>query len=340
MTKTDPLGLQPRPRTGKPTFDPSNGRAESALVAIRSIWVEHEPQERIIASLRSYVRANREVRGVPLNGRRLSQPFQAGKSSIAWRLKELAAQERAEQGLPPNPNQILIVTINKRMTLRQFYQAILVMLEDDFYDAERIGPHERERDRRRRERRSAETLLAMIADWGRRLGVELLVVDEVQRLDRVSPDAEDVTTEIQTILDRGVMPILLLGNEASRPFLERNRELAVRLGSPFALEPLREENDRDMALFIRFCREYDRQLDATGCMRRLSDLGSADVSEHLFAVSGGHVGRAARIIQEAAVHAAARDADFVEAHDLSRAIRDFAIPIGWIEGDPFSTKYA
>ena len=335
MSVIDPLGVQPRPTTGRRSPAPASERAQHALAAASRIWVPHGPQEQILGSLRTYVAANRGKRRVPLNGKRLSQEFQAGKSSIAWRLKLELEQERLTNGLEANPHQVLIVTINRRMTLRQFYQAILVMLEDDFYDAERLGPKEREQDRKRRERRSSETLQEMVADWCGRLEVDLIVIDEVQRLDRESSDAEDVTEEIQTFCDRGIVPLLLIGNEESATFLNRNRELAVRLGTPLRLEPL-PFDDAGMSLFMRFCRGYDRQLQATGCTRRLSGLASPEIADALLEASTGHVGRAARIIQEALTHAVARDADFVEAHDLSFAVRNFAIGLGWVVGDPFS----
>ena len=340
MAIVDPLGVQPRPTTGSRTPNWSSERVEEALGGVDRIWVQHRPQENIVSALKTYVAAKRGIRGVPIDGRRLSQFFQAGKSAIAWRLKAVLAADRARAGLEPNPHQVLIVTVNRRTTLRQFYQKILAMLEDDFHEVERLGHDERTRDKRRRERKSSEALQDMVADWGVRLGVELLVVDEVQRLDKQSDDAQDVTEELQTLCDRGIVPLLLIGNEKSAPFLQRNRELAVRLCTPLELKPLDMDDDGQARLFIEFCDEFDRQLVSTGCMPRLSALASPTIVDGLYAASSGHVGRVARILKEALSHAAARGAPFIEEHDLSCAIRDYAIGLGWIDRDPFSRTAA
>ena len=336
MAIVDPLGLQPRPTSGNQTPDWSSERVEKAMIGVDLIWVEHGPQEGIVSALKTYVAVNRHVRGVPLDGRRLSQFYQAGKSAIALRLKKVLMAEDIASGREPNPHQVLIVTVNRRTTLRQFYQTILAMLEDAFHDVERLGHDERARERRRRERRSSEALQNMVADWVLRLGVELLVVDEVQRLDRVSDDAEDVTEELQTFCDRGIVPVLLIGNERSAPFLQRNRELAVRLGTPFELKPLDFDDDHQARLFIAFCKEFDRLLVSSDCMPQLSGLESPTIIDGLYAASSGHVGRVARILKEALSHAAAREASLIEAHDLSKAIRQYAIGVGWIDRDPFS----
>lgn len=336
--KVDPLGVQPFPTSGTARPDWSSPRVAMVQTGLRGIWVEHPPQEHAISALRLYVAASRGIRGVPLSGRRLSQLFQAGKSAIAWRLKTVLAEERRAAGQEPNPHQVVIVTINRRMTLKQLYQAILALLADDFHALERLGPSEREREARRRERQTSETLQRMLADWVVRLGVELLVVDEVQRLDRASEDALDLTEELQTFCDRGVVPLLLVGNEKSEPFLRGNRELAVRLGTPLELKPLDMGDDDEARQFIAFCSDFDRQLRKTSCMPCDSGLGSPAIVDALYAVSSGHVGRVARVLQEAVPHAAARGAALVEPHDLSRAVRDFAIPLGWIDRDPFSAR--
>ncbi|GAA3262555.1 hypothetical protein [Sphingomonas yabuuchiae] len=50
------------------------------------------------------------------------------------------------------------------------------------------------------------------------------------------------------------------------------------------------------------------------------------------------MGRVARLIGIAASDAALRGADKVEAYDLSRATREFAIGAKWLTDDPFSRK--
>ena len=56
----------------------------------------------------------------------------------------------------------------------------------------------------------------------------------------------------------------------------------------------------------------------------------------LIEASGGHIGRAARIIQVALPEALERGAVTLEPYDLSNAVRDYAMELGWVGYDPFS----
>ena len=54
------------------------------------------------------------------------------------------------------------------------------------------------------------------------------------------------------------------------------------------------------------------------------------------AASGGHVGRVARILEHAVEHAAWRGGLTIEAYDLSHIVRTYAVPMGWVDHDPFA----
>lgn len=340
----DPLGTQPRHVTGNaaPDYgDPHlDARVDAANAAFATIWVDHPPQAAVISQLRRYIRQTQGKRGVPISGRRLSQETQAGKSALVWRLKAELAAERAAAGLPPNEYQVIIITIEKHMTLKSFLQEILKQLGEDDLDPEGIEPG-RKRDRPVEDRRSYKTLETRIAHWSKRLGVDLVVADEAQRLDRVASDASNVTERIQTFLDRGIVPLLLVGNGKSHAFFEKNGDLCARLSKPLVLRQLRPDvktdaGRADARLFKGFCRDLDDKLVATGAVKVSPRLTDHDTLDALLAVSSGHVGRVARLIEEALPLAAERDAVTIEAVDLSNAVRGYAIGNGWIDTDPFS----
>lgn len=197
----DPLGTQPRHITGNaaPDYDDPHLDAlvDAANAAFASIWVKHAPQVAVNSQVRRYIRQTTGKRGVPIPGRRLSQATQAGKSALIWRLKAELAAEREEAGLPPNEYQIVIITIEKHMTLKGFLQEILKQLgEDDIDPDPEAFESVRKRNRTVEDRRSYKTLETRIAYWSKRLGVDLVVADEAQRLDRVGSDASQVTDRI------------------------------------------------------------------------------------------------------------------------------------------------
>lgn len=325
MAAKDPLGVQPVPLTGgrNACFGDADARRRSLLAAnlLQDEWIEHAPQRAIIDELMRYRDETRGRLGRPLTGRRLSQFSQAGKSRTMERLKTEMALEREAAGLPANPYQVVIVELDRRMTLKGFYQEVLKKLDDEFWD----------------EKVNAKALENRIADFVRRLDVEILVADEVQHLRRRANEAGEVTDRLKVFLDRGVVPLVLVGDEDSVPFFGANGKLAARLGRPLELAPLKRVR-ADAKLFKQFCVAIDALLVSKGVFAIASCLHDRDVLEALLQVSSGHVGRVARLVGLAASEAALRGADAIEAYDLSRATREFAIGAGWLKDDPFSRK--
>jgi len=341
-----PKSRQPAPRTGRKRPDPFDtqalARAEAAEAKLAAIWVQYEPQQAILVQLRRYMRLCKQQQpGTAFNGRRLSQVSQAGKSSTIERLrKELADEERAA-GLAPNPLRLLHVTMDRRMTVKMLFQQILNQLGDNFVNAEwrDNGTVPRGADRARWSRNDNIKMLEQrIAEWVPKLGVECIAVDEVQHLDRPTDDACEVTKKLQAFLDSGIVPMVFIGDDTSRKFFASNPQFAARLLRPLELRQLDVKKSADRAQFMRFCQEFDRQLLESGIVNFSCGFDEPDTLEGLIAVSGGHVGRVARLIQTALPAALERGAATIEPYDLSNAAREYAIDLGWIDYDPFAIK--
>jgi hypothetical protein len=325
--RKDPLGCQPAPVTGRRTPDRSDMGARRGASRARRIleelWLQHAPQQAIIDELVRYRDDTLGRRGRPLTGRRLSEHSQAGKSATMARVKHELALDRENEGRPPNAHQVIIVELDRRSTVKQLFQEILKALGDEYW-AQPV---------------SAKLLEDRITDFVRRLDVELLIVDEVQHLRRKADDAGEVTDKLKVFLDRGVVPLVLVGDEDSVEFFRENRKLAARLGERLQLLPLDPEGSaRDARLFKRFCAALDEALVANNIFGRSSELTTPATLDLLLRVSGGHVGRVARLIQLAAPAAVWRGAGQVEAFDLSRAVRGYAMENGWVDHDPFASR--
>lgn len=325
----DPLGIRPAPASGdlQPRFLDELPRAnsEAALAACLATWVKHDHQEIVIAQIRAYLGSwamalDKESCG----GRRLSQYSQAGKSSTMRRLRKVLAQARQAGGMVPNEYQVVIVTLKKRLTLKGLYRLILKALGDPHYDQERVG---------------MDTLLKRIEEMSVRLGMDLLVIDEVQHLDNETRDATEVLDQLKTFVDEALFPIVFVGDEDSQNFFERNGKLAARLGDPLELRPLQPLSNEDDALaFRKFCHNFDKALVGKKAIGKLAGLADPSLLDGLILASGGHVGRVARILQIAVPHAVWRGAETVEAYDLSHAVRSYAMKNSWIDYDPYSTR--
>lgn len=346
--------------TGRARPDPYNldalARAEAAQTVVEDLWIETERQRAVLNAIRSYMRscARERLKGKAITGRRLSQHSQAGKSSIAEQLIRELQQEARAAGKEPNPLRVVHINIDQRMTLKMLLQEILNRLGDDFVDEPgsrgvRLAPAVRDVTRPK----TSDTMKVLeqrIETWVRKLGVELIIVDEIQRLvtkpetdvdpddpgSFLTADATDVTKKLQAFLDRGVVPLFFIGDEHSPKFFALNRHFAARLLAPLELAPLDISKSADRKRFHEFCVEYDRQI----VDRELTTVGTClthpAVLTGLIKASSGHIGRAARIIQVALPAALARGAVTMEPYDLSNAVRDYAMPMGWVEFDPFS----
>lgn len=354
---------KPRRLTGRVRPDPNDTgaqrRAEHAREVLENgFWVETERQRAILNAVRSYMRSCRRTRGrkgTSISGRRLSQHSQAGKSAIAERLIHELEQEALAAGQEPNPYRVIHINIDQRMTLKALYQELLNRMADDFVDEPdpkglRVSPYEA-REIRGTSRDTMKTLEQRIEEWVIRLGVELVIVDEIQRLvtrpesddfDPENPgsyltaDAMDVTKKLQAFLDRGVVPIFFIGDENSPKFFRLNKYFAARLLKPLELIPLDVNKTIDRKRFFDFCLEYDRQLVDMKVVSVPTCLTQTDVLTSLIEACGGHIGRAARIIQVALPEALERGAVTLEPYDLSNAVRDYAMELGWVDHDPFS----
>jgi len=346
--------------TGRAKPDPYDdvalAKAEKARSALRDMWVDTARQRAILNNLRSYMRVCTTRRpGTPINGRRLSQFSQAGKSAIAHRLAVEVEEEDKAAGREPNPLRVVHITITRRMTVKMLYQDILNRLADDFSDEPgQFGVRLTPEQRKKITGSSYDNITVKeqrIAEWCRKLGVELLVVDEIQRLvtktkiqriDDDDPtgfltaDAEDVTFRLQTFLDRGVVPVVFIGDETSPAFFDLNPHFRPRLERPLQLLPLNPGRPRDRMHFNDFCIGYDAELLKRKVIAISTCLSEPQILAAMLIASGGHIGRAARIIEIALPAALERGAITMEAYDLSNAVRDYAIGNGWVKVDPFS----
>lgn len=317
------LGAQPRHLTGKrfPDYaDPhASERASASAEAFKTIWIDHGPQLAIISRVLKLHRDSIGRKGQPLGGLRLSQDSQAGKSATFARIKKLLADQRSASGLEPNPYQVLIVGLDKKTSLKSVFQDVLLAMHDPDWS---VG--------------TEKVLRVRIDEFVQKLGVELLVVDEIQHLKREGNDVRDVTDALKRWLDTGSVPLALVGNLDSKPFFERNQQLCARLGVALDLSPLDAARQRDAVYFKTFCAKFDEELARSGATLTKASLEEPHLLDGLLAASGGHVGRVARLLEHAVDHTSWRGAVTVEPYDLSSVVRSFAIPMRWVDHDPFA----
>lgn len=313
-------GCTSHPITGHllPQWDDAGTARESfALKAFGEIYVPYPPQIAIMQRIEALRSSSLGRRGQPLPGLRLSEVSQAGKSATLQRyIWDLHEKSRLEGG--HNPHRVIYVGLKRRITCKMLYQHILKTLGDPNAD-----------------RGNIEILSQRMEEFLPRLGVELLIVDEVQHLANNRSDSSQVTDELKSFMDAGLVPVVFAGNDASLRFFEENNQLSARLGIPLELSPVSVKSKTQTSAFKTFVMRLDRAIHASCGMRQLSRLDDANTVKGLYLASGGHIGRVCRIVGAALSFASRRDADRIEAYDLALAVHGLAVPSKWTEVNPF-----
>lgn len=303
------------PQTGSPKRDYSmyGDRAAAATRFSIDLYQPTDVQERLIRQIRSFHGSCAGLRGMPLPGRSLSAPSQAGKSRA---ISECARRINAEE--PANPSRMLHVGLTERITIKMLYQRILA----DIGDPEAFG------------RYSLELLRQRCTELLPQVGVELLVIDEVQLIGRRTSGNYEVADALKSMLDQGVVGILFAGNEQAGEIFDVNPQLRGRLGIPLDLPPVDPTSTGDVASLRAFLNALDERIAATG-LAGPAGLGTATNVRRLGKSGGGHVGRICRIVAAALEHACARGADRMEDYDLSFAVAHLAVPARWCGANAF-----
>lgn len=316
------LAADPRsPATGRafPLADEDAvDRTTAAMDAFQTIAVPYGPQQAIATRIKVLRQRTIGQRGTPLPGLRFSQVSQAGKSFILQKTREEILRANLMCTESPNPYQVLYLGLEVRITVKMMCSALLQKLGDPYSH-----------------KGNSDEVKLRTKEFMEHRGVELLIIDEVQHLASDTMHNADVTDEIKRFLDAGIVPVVMAGNEASRPFFERNPQLASRLGTPLELSPVEATKTGQLSAFKTFCADLDEAMLAAGCVRKRSGLSQPEQLSGLLAASGGHIGRVCRIVEAALEHASLRDADLVEVYDLSFAVDTFAIPQGYVSTNPF-----
>ncbi|MBC3941184.1 ATP-binding protein [Sphingomonas albertensis] len=303
-----------------PQFDEATDiRLADALRSFKTIFLEYERQRAIQSRINVLLISCIGIRDVPLDGRRLSEVSQAGKSKMLTVFRDRINQSPMADGSVPNPHRVLYFELKGSQTLKMLCVMILQKLGDPHWN-EGNGDDVQER----------------VRVFLRQRGVQLLIIDEVQHLAGDSQNKMDITDELKLFLDAGIVPVVFAGNEKSKKFFERNEQLCARLGRPLELTPLSGGLAHDRVLFKTFCRDLDAAMVAKSITRASSNLSEKVALKGLLAASRGRVGRVVRIVEVAMEHAVSRDADYIEMYDLSHAIETFAMPQRYVAKNPFT----
>nr|WP_314258448.1 ATP-binding protein [uncultured Devosia sp.] len=282
--------------------------------------------------------------GEPKQFATLFAPSHVGKSTAVRNYQEKVAVPAAvSRGLVPSDlpldeqvkrqKLVVHVTLEGGATPRSLCADILAALGDP-----------------RSARGTKNLMLRRVYDLLAELGVELLVIDEIQHLavskHRSTDDTDlrsiersrtsEVTDTLKAMLIRGVVPMLFVGIEEARPYLLDDIQLALRCHEEIDFGELSWEDPEERQTFIDFVGRLGIHLAKEGLFPERANFLAHDIPACLHEASLGRLGIACRIVAKACMHAAKAKVETVTRDHLSKAVDTFAIPRGIVTTNPFT----
>lgn len=287
-------------------------RTGAILDAFESIYIPTPSHQAIHLECDILRHANRNRKGKAMGALRLAQLSSASKTACFENYCEKAIAEHARLTGNTNPYLILYISLLSCTSPKTICQEICRLLGDENWE---IG--------------TTSDLINRMRGFVARAGVELIIIDEVQELKGKRNDRKDVTNLLKSLLNKGIAPLVLVGDETSEDMFEDNIHLVNRAGSELKLEPFSLHDTSRLGEFKGFCLDLEAEMLRQNLVRHEGVLSKGKQQKLLLKWSGGHIGRVCRIIAQALQHSILRCATAVEEQDLRYAIENFAIPAGY-----------
>ena len=291
--------------------DPAE-RAGAILDAFESIYIP-TPSHQVIHQQCDILRhTSRNRKGKAMGALRLAQLSSASKTACLENYCRTAIADHARVTGKTNPYVVLYLSLLSCTSPKALCQEICRLLGDENWQ---IG--------------TANDLLHRMRAFIERAGVELIIIDEVQELKGKRNDRKDVTNLLKSLLNMGVAPLVLVGDETSKDMFRDNIHLANRAGTELKLEPYGLKDTSRLGEFKGFCLDLEAEMLRQRLVKHAGVLSDGKQQKVLLTWSGGHLGRVCRIMAQALQHSILRCATAVEEQDLRYAIENFAIPNGY-----------
>jgi hypothetical protein len=278
-------------------------RLGDKLAQLQEIRLPYPRQLVVMSGFDEIRLAGLKMKGKRMLGMTLFEPTHCGKTTAAEQYMELRNSQAPEGRLP-----IVYVSLENIGTSRSLYVSILQALDDGFATS------------------GTEQILRMRAIAAlEKVGAELLIVDECSHAGKKSGFGGELTSSIKQFLDRGVVPVAMLGTDAAISIFRKDRELSGRMVAPHHLGPLQWYNETDRELWIGFLKALDARMVADGIIAKPIGLSEPGLDQALCEATAGVIGHLVGTVRMALRSAVLDGRETIAFDDLVHAVDAFNI---------------
>lgn len=309
--------LSPKTGTIRKVYD--RAKTEEVVAKLKSfsdVWIDtpyHHQLQSGLDTLRLFGKVSDEVTHRAL---RCLAPPSTGKSTVARKYRDLINLEAGSQG---KNKPVLLVSLSNSMTSKKLITSMLMELGD---------PHATKGV----EQLQGQRLEELVIEWR----IELIIIDEVHHL-ASRRNVTEVINALKSLLNKKICPLAFLGTMDAEKLLTSNGEIGQRIANIADIKPL-QKTAGGRATLHRFLSGLDQELQRLGIFRCQSDFTNEQCVDGLLKATNGVMGLSARILQNSLETAVRRNADRIEAYDVSMAIDTWAIPNGFCKTNPLTTR--
>lgn len=313
-----------------PAERPSERSARVGDIAgiFASIRVSYPPQNELVAALDEArhtalsIRDRRAATGqrIPMNVMRTIAHMGVGKTWGAEKLRDLCDPVDPEDTRRP----VLLVTLDTSGKQTSLPQGILKELKVRGWN-----------------HGSDPALL-----WARAIaemqdhGVELLIIDEINRAARRPSVGPVIGGDIMDLLVNGDVGVAFMGTEEALQVFNRCQALKDRMKAPVVMKALDWLIPDERKTFADFLTKMDKAIVEHGLAGKLAGLGEDHFAEPLWEVCRGRLRPLCLLLEEAvtALHRKQGGAGVLTTLILAQAVEDHSIPNDHVEYNPFTEE--
>lgn len=242
----------------------------------------------------------------------------------------LAAMDADE--LARKQKKVVHVTLSAQATPKSLATDILIAFEDPNPD-----------------KGTKQSLWGRVYKLIRDLGVEMLVIDEVQHLanKRIKMSAtgdqivfdhsrdQNVADTLKVMMIRGSVPLVFMGILQARDLVMASTQFKGRVLDEIEFETPRWAVEKERLDFMSFCGRLALKLKETGLFEEPPPLVNDDIPSRLYVASRGRLGLLCRIVEKATILALTRGNKVLTRKDLEEAVDIIIVGRGELAENPF-----